>query len=234
MNQKYPKLKYFGLEIGVASQIEDLVVFLSTNSQITNLFINSSLFSANYGAFLKSTIKLTALTIKFAPWATVVQNVRVKELLADIIKLEAKKFCEKVTLIFEYCFIDHSIIDHLAMLNLTELRIDKSAYIINQEILATRLVQLEKLVFDFAFSDDILPFIRLSTKLIDLTIKLLGRGEYFQNDILDLMGLSRIRRKIGSKLTLFVSEDIYVCTKNGIRYSDSLLIELKRIESKLQ
>lgn len=234
LHEKYPKLIYFGLETSAALQMEDLVAFLSTNSQIANLFINSSTFSANFEAFSKSTIKLAVLTIKFVPWATVYQSVGVKKLLTDVFHLKTQKFCKQVTLIFEHCFVDYNIVDQLALLNLTELRIDRSYWIIDRKILAQRLVQLETLVIDFAYSDDILPFLEFSEKLINLTIKSLGRGEYLKDDILDMMGLSNIRRKIGAKMALFVSEDIYVCTKNGTRYSDSLLIELKRIESKLQ
>lgn len=229
----YLKLECFGLEMGVhASQMDDLLVFLSRNPQITNLLINSRIFSANCEAFLKSTIKLKVLKIKFDPWATI-HNDRVKKLLNDAFKLEKQKFYEKISLIFDHCHVDSCVTEQLALLNLTELRIDQSSLIFDKNILAERLVQLEKLFFHFAFCDDILPFIRLSKKLSDLTTKFLGEGEYLQNDVLDLIGLSSTRREIGSKLTLFVGEDIYVSTKNGTKYSSSLLIELKRVESKL-
>lgn len=236
LHEQYPKLECFGLEMGVhASGMEDLMIFLSRNPQVTKLVINSPIFSANCQAFLKSTIKLTVLTVKFVPWATV-RSVRVKdafELLFDAFKLGNQKFYEKLTLDFEYCFIDYDIIDRLAVLNLTELRIDQSIWIANKEMLAERLAQLKILAFDFAFSDDIVPFVRLSKKLTEITAKSLLRGEYLQNDILDLKGLSSERCEIGAKLKLFVSEDIFVCTKNGPKYEDSSLIELKRIESKI-
>lgn len=233
MHEKYPKLKYFGLEMPVHdSQMGDLVIFLSKNTQIISLVISSAIFSANGKEFLKSTIKLAALTGKFMPWATI-ENDLVKELLIDVSKLGIQKFYEKLTLTFEYCFIDHNVIDQLAILNLTELHIDQSLWIIDKKVLAERLVQLQILAFDYAYSDDIVPFVRLSKKLTSITAKSLGRGKYLRNDILDLIGLSSERHEIGSKLTFFVGECVYVCTKNGIKYDGSLLIELKRIESRL-
>lgn len=236
LGEKYPKLKCFGLEMGVkhVPKMDELVVFLSRNPQITNFLINSRIFSANCEAFLESTLKLKIFTVKFEPWATLgYQNVRVKKLFDYAAKLEKQKFYERMTLIFECCHIDYGITDQLALFNLTELRIDQSLWIIDKKILAERLNELESLVFGFAFCDDILPFIQLSKKLTEITTKLLGEGEHLQNDILDLIGLSNKRRQIGSKLTLFVGENVYVSTKNGIRCSDSLLIELKREQSKL-
>lgn len=106
-------------------------------------------------------------------------------------------------MVLDYCSIDRDIIDILVVLNLTELRIDQSSWFAVKEILAERLVSLQSLAFDFVYFD-IVPFVRSSKILADISAKVQGRGEHLQNNFLDLMGSSNKRREIGSKSKLFV------------------------------
>lgn len=234
LNEKYPKLVFLGLEAGgTAVQMEEIMGFFSKNPQTKNLLINCGLFSTNCEAFLKSTIKLEVLQIKFMPWSTA-QKDRINKLLDDALELRKQQFYEKIAFIFNYCCIDNLMADRLALLNLSELQINEASWITDINGLAEKLVKLEKLTFGFAFCDDVVPFIRLSKNLTDITTKMLGEGEHLRGNILDLMGLSRKRSQIGLKLTFFVNENIYVGTKNGSRYIKNLLIQLQRVETKQQ
>lgn len=229
MLRRYPELKHIGLELTKEMpEINELVTFLQHNPGITSFSVNSDLFCANMSAFLASNIKLDVLIVK-------VQNSRsynIQSLLNNLIELQTHNLFRRLGLVFEHFVINEEMVNQMASLaNLTELHINDASNIININALVQNLVGLKRVVFRFIFMDELLPFIRYSTNLMEATVKLLGSGVHFENGFLNLMRLNHEREMLegAHKVAIYVTDEIYIGAKTV--QVDSSLIELKRLES---
>lgn len=227
--KKYPKLEYFGLETSKQThQIEELNIFLEQNPSIKSFTINSDLLCAHKQALLEANIKLDILTIK------VQSSTQSQNILNILNELQMHNFCQQLFLFFEHFVIDEQMINQMAPLtSLTELHLNDASGILDKNLLAQTLMNMERLKIHFTFSDDILPFIRYTVKLSMLTIDWLGRGKQNENGVLDLFALNKEREKLyrARKVTVYVNEFNYLETKHANMQVDLNLIQLKRKDS---
>lgn len=225
LQNAYPNMRHFGLELKKRStKVPPIVAFFQNNPGIVSFSTNSELFCANFGAFSESKIKLQNLEINIESSSTF------QDVAAHLRELEKFDFYKGLVLAFDYIHIDEDTCDELVSLSrLIGLRINDATYMTDTIRLAQNLKRLDFLVCSFAFIDHIIPFIQFSQHLKDLKVKMFGSGLYFQNGILNLKKLNKIRETVGSKMTLFVDEAVYVETKNSDpQFSESQFLRLKR------
>lgn len=236
MYRQYPQLKALGLDLTNNSRrIEEIVILIELNPGIEKFFISSGLLCANKDAFLKSGIQLDILTVKIHSATGKSDNI---QNLFDCLKaLHIKNFYQQLILIFEHFVIDGTIVEHMAALKgLTGLEINDASNIVDKIGLTQKLTDLKRVIINFAFSEDILPFLRFASEVSRLTVGSLGSGIHFADGVVDLMALSNHRKTNGEarKMTFFIEEDIFPATKAANRPIDSPLVQLKRIESQTE
>lgn len=119
--------------------------------------------------------------------------------------------------------------------NLDELFVDESSQFKNLESVANDFINLKRIHFWAASSNDILPFIKATATLDRIRVDKLECGTYFDEDTnaLDLVALNTERQQLegAQKITLYVSDHVYLATKWASRETEFDFICLKRLES---
>ena len=117
--------------------------------------------------------------------------------------------------------------------NLKELCIGCTINITDMNALAKSLVNLEQIQFLVAHSNQIVPFVRHSTKLTKIKVKSLKEETSRDGNVLDLTAWNKERGKLvgARKIVVYVEEDVYLATKWTLNDIDRSLIQLKRTES---
>ena len=117
--------------------------------------------------------------------------------------------------------------------NLEDLHIWEYKSIVNYEILANELINLQRLYLTEANFDGIMGFIRKSVKIHTIKMHYIQTGAHFNGDtmVIDLLALNKVREKLpnAQKITLYVEEEIYLATKWAFGEIDFRLIRLKRL-----
>lgn len=88
-------------------------------------------------------------------------------------------------------------------------------------------INLVRLYVEETSVDDILPFVRQSRNLNEITIT------HLEENALDLSSLNNERKKLNGvrKVMIYVSEDVYLATKWTTKDFNLDLIEMERIDS---
>lgn len=246
--RQYPLLEHFEL-IPTSYEMHELNVFLEKNPTIHSFSTELECLWENRVDFLNSTAKLEKLEVKifqrnidasfmqkhcdllndlfkcgFYKWLRMCINKvdqRGSDLLCTLNRLEM--LCIRN---FSRCF-------SLPLLaGLRELVIFDGANCTDMDILARSLVNLRRLYLANATIDDLLPFIRHSQQLNKI-MALLRLDE--TKGVLDLAKLNTEREKLNgaTKVTVYVTDDIFLATKWTIRNGDLnlSLVEIKRAGS---
>lgn len=259
--QKYHDLEHFEWSNNwrfILSNIEDqfkiplLKTFLAENLNMRSFTTTVNCFLENRHIFIECDNKFDVLHIKFEPG----ENRNSDFLYHFLNECYAKGVYKSLHL--SVLYITEPIIDQIKMLHaLNKLKInytsdrsggDISDLVQLREISIVRLtelhdingvakkcVNLEKILTRQATIDQILPFIRQSPKLIRIKVYQLSLGTHFNRNILDILSkVNKERKQLkgASKITLYVSDTVYVATKYAIRQINRLdMIEIKRAES---
>lgn len=250
LQRKYPMLEHFQLLTSLNLDIEELKTFFDLNANIKKLAFGGKCFWTNQKAMRNSILKLEVLEIKYD------KRVKLDSLCQFLNELHQRGFYKRLHLYFDLPFgfeqetvhklatVDalaklvansrHSFIDISPLIKLEELCITSNA-VNDLAHLPDTLTNLKRLYFLEATCDDILPFIRRSTKLAKIRVNRLYHGKHFEDNknILDLLALNKEREKLAfaKRVTIYVKEDIYLPTKWALKQTEFSFIELKRIDS---
>lgn len=119
------------------------------------------------------------------------------------------------------------------MSSVKELSFSSSSDYENSKELISNLMYIERVIVEWSFCDDILPFIRHAARVKEIRIYNLEEGSYFEDDVIDVAALNREReRLIGAcKQTIYVKEKIILATIWAGMPTRSNLVQLKRAEA---
>lgn len=244
LHRKYPQLTHIRLAALHTLNTNELAAFLEINPNVRSFSTDSKSLWKNRFSLLTSNAKLDQLAISFY-----YQDITdpFHSLLLD---LHASGFYHWLQIYFSngsehdakhriftlptiemlsgtFTRVDHSLI------NLKELNVSNGLELLEKEVLAKNLINLERIYFFMASCDDILPFIRHSIKLNKIRIEcVLDRAQRNAN-ILNLSALNIEREKLENawKVKIYVKENIYLPTKWTMREINFDFVEMKRIFS---
>lgn len=115
--------------------------------------------------------------------------------------------------------------------NLKELSIMDTTPTVDMEMLANGLLNLERVMVCKTTFNDILPFIRHSTKLYRIILK----DAHFSENIFKVSTMNNERAKLKNarKVTIYVPDDLFVAIKWAATNGDTnlKLVEIKRCDS---
>lgn len=254
LNGKYPTLE--ALEFtDYGYQIVDIATVLELNQNIREFTTKESLLVKNRDRILSANIKLDILAVH-VPWP---QHQQPKKKFYDFLnELHEHGFYQKLHLQFhtfpksnqEYAnqlatvnalvrlYIGSEISQSFGVLkDLEDLYLWECTSIVNYEMLANELINLQRLYLDIADSAGIMAFIRKSVKLHTISMgnrcNMKETGLPYHKDaiVIDLLALNRVREKLpnAKKITLYIDEETYLATKQAFGGVDCRLIRLKRL-----
>lgn len=251
-SQKYPALQHFEIELISEREVTELRNFLELNPNIRKLSI-SCIHFVRYtidDLLLNTNIKLDECAIMARSFNS--------ELCRMMQKLSKNGFCERLKLYLFLSELRQENVDQLASLNalvkfhlgrssymhsvklamlksLEELFIFESDRIADLDTVALHLTNLQRIHFVYATFNDIFHFIGQSRQVKSIRVDNLGEGIHFSaaSNVIDLMALNREREKLirAQKVTVYVTEQIYLATKWNLKETDLTMIRIKRIES---
>ncbi|XP_031629057.1 uncharacterized protein LOC116344600 [Contarinia nasturtii] len=242
----YPKLEHIQFLPGTTKNVPALNTFIELNTTIKQISITSQLLWINRTLFKNLNHKIDTLVIHY-----------------NDDKIEFDVFCRFLNELYEFGFYKklHLIenfliqedIDQLASVkglvkfkvqnyvhvgafkDLEELCANYSDDITDLETLPHMLSKLNRVHFEDASSNDILPFIFHSNNLTKLKVEDLSSGLHFDENekILNLFALNKEREKLvgARKITIYVRQDVYILTKWAMKQTDFNMIEMKRDSS---
>lgn len=249
----YSKLKHFEID---CQQKNDLIIqFLNNNKKIQHFSTNIEFLINNMELIMKSEIKLNVLSILHAE--TDIDENEFQTILKDFLLLKKRQFFKYLHLYFasnERAYVyptdllscvkvlhieyDYRMYALASMGNLERLYVKNISQISDFD---TALNQLTKLNYIFIETvNDILQLIRNLPKLKQIEIFYVHNGKLFneETDMLNLSTLNDERKMVKNpcKLTIYVSEKIYLATKSAANAKQPTfdLVEIKRIESKAE
>lgn len=248
----YPKLEYFEFSLVGEWPIVGLNGFLEKNESIRTFSTSGLCLWINRDQFLNSNAKLDVLEIRMMD----VYGVSLDEFAAAGTRVQT--ICRLINRLYERGFYQRlhffitdddqiSNIGGLASLQsleklcinefkksfslhpltlVKELVIVRCIEHIDLEHLANECGKLERLFVDVPTINDIMPFVRHSAKLSKITLLNKCVNRIF------LAALNKEREKLATarKLTIFISDDVYVDTKRTTKNGDVSLshVELRR------
>lgn len=131
----------------------------------------------------------------------------------------------------EYSFSESIIIPDLTKLE--DLFISCAYSVSNWAKLPDHLVNIRRMGCQSASADELFMFISRSPKLNKITVSELSRGIHFNGDtlVVDLVALNNERKKLkgADKITIYLSEEIYLTTKRAFNETNFNLIQLKSV-----
>lgn len=248
-NRKYPTLEYLKIE---SWSCQNIPRFLKLNPNIRKFATNAALLWKIQHNMMAAEIKLDNLAI----WMFELNGDKLNSMCDTLNKLHERGIYKKLQLYF-FKVLNQNVLDQLinlnglvkisvdwnkpikfnvsALKNLEELHAYTSEKICDLDILATDLIHLNRIHFVVANINDIIPFIRRSKKVQKIKVKLLRPGTHFNinTKVIDLLALNSEREQLprAQKITLYVTEEIYLATKWALGEINFELIRLKRLES---
>lgn len=246
LHRKYPTLEY--LKFIAYSPIVGISMFLERNPNIRKFATNSRYFWSIRDLMLASNIKLDELAI-IIDYTEDIPYVSIIHLLNE---LHERGFHKRLQL---YIYMNQERVDQIATVsglvilcgnvesvvrlsalkNLEEIAMNNSGDIADLKILASNCINLERISFNAARIEHIIPLIRQAAELQKIKLDFIRDGMHFNSstNVLDLYALNRERERLTNacKTTLYVKETIYLATKWALKETDLGLIRLKRSES---
>ncbi|XP_031634227.1 uncharacterized protein LOC116347672 [Contarinia nasturtii] len=250
---EYPKLEHFKLIPNHMRRIAELREFFVRNPNVQKFTTTSRLLWENRDIFLNSNITLELLELNEECSDRLDGFEHSKEISNLLNQLYEQGFYKRLYLYVYYVDVDFSnsliSLKGLELLrirwfnesynlpqltNLKELTILSGSNATEMEILANHLVKLERLYIERANIDDIMPFIRRSSKLNK--IKMFPRTkDSFNSGVLNLTMLNEERAKLAGarKIIIYTSDNIFLATKWATYNGDTnlRLIEIRRADS---
>lgn len=245
--QKYPKLEYF---MWSAKKMSGLKNFLELNQNIQTFVIAACDLWANRNIMMTAKFSLNALGIDLRGHNFTILFARLLQ------KLYMRGVYKRLKLLF-YHVSSQETIGLLASLNvpivwlkieevgedlieyqlsdlihLEEILIANRNRLTNIEVMANNLTRLERVFFEYASFNDILPLISRAANLRKITILNLEEGIHFDatTNVINLPALKKMREKLAAakKVILYVNEDIYLTNKWTHRKTDFGVIRIMR------
>lgn len=98
---------------------------------------------------------------------------------------------------------------------------------------AKNLINVERIYFRNTQVENIISFIRYAPKVKEIQVDNLQEGTHFQNGIIDLKALDKERSELPGvcKITIYVSEKVFLSTKRALMKSELGLVTIKRAEA---
>lgn len=246
-HRTYPNLEH--LELIPTPTAKDLDLLFANNLNLQSLSMNTPSIWYTRDGLVRSNIHLELLEIKDAFDFKPISK-QFSDLINQLYKLG---FFRRLTY-YTYDIEESSSI-HIASLpaleklctrkwtgcfsltqltNLKELAILNDANSNDMKIMASNLVNLQRVYIGNATIDDVMPFIRLAPKVTK--IKVIPKDEAsFNGGTLKLLTLNRQREKLfgAQKITIFVPDNIFLKTKWNTEHGDTNLglIEIRRSDS---
>lgn len=244
--REYSQLEHLELtSMRVDYKIDELETFFHRNPHIRSFAIDSDSLWNNRNLIMTAHVKLDRLAIDS-------ENVESDYFYRLLNELHAIGVYKKLQ--FYLLNIDERTINPIAsfaamdklysqlldedvvfpsLANLKELCIGCTMNITDMNALAKALVNLEQIQFLVANSNQIVPFVRHSTKLTKIKVKSLEEKTNREGNVLDLTAWNKQRAKLAGarKIVIYVEEDVYLATKWTLKDVDRSLIQLKRTES---
>lgn len=244
--RNYPKLQHLEWTQSTnGCRIDELKTFFENNLNIRSFSTNSICLLMTRQLIIDSNVKLHNLFIDFDRDG--LSNIEsVWESLHELLN-----HYKRLHLHFKNCNQRH--IDQMASIRMLEslhlktnenlnlcqldglkqLRIDTLAPIsvISMDIVANRLISLERIYFKCVYLEEILPFIRGSSNLRKFKIDFVQNKEKFKS-ILNLNVMNEERKKLTSarKITIYIEEAVFLATKWKMRKTEYEFIEIRRTE----
>lgn len=126
----------------------------------------------------------------------------------------------------------------MPLVNIKKLYILGTSQIEDVDSVISTLKNLEFIHFVREFMVNILRFIKCLPRLGKLEIQFFVNEShlFFQNNVLDLPSINDERAQLANacKLTMFVSENVYLATKNSLNQTNFYFIEIKRLKSNVK
>lgn len=251
--KQFPKLKHF--EINCQHKNDLVIQFHINNKNIQHFSTNIEFLIKNMELIMKSEIKLNVLSILHAE--TDIDENEFQTFLKNLLMLKSRQFFQYLHLYFAsneraYVYPTDLLscvkVLHIAyenrMYSLASMGNLERLYFKNKSQIsdfATALAKLTKLNYIFIETiDEIVQLIRNLPKLKQIEIFYVYDGKLFnaETNVLNLTTLNDVRKmaKNPSKLTIYVSEKIYLATKSAAnsKHPTIDLVEIKRVESKAE
>lgn len=255
-HRRYPTIEHFELTGGLGSPniIPEWKTFFELNPQIRTFSVNfDASFDVpwqNFNYFLGLNIKIDLLNINhYYPHYHDLLNLLYeqgfyKRLHLYSVNITRQKDLDKIRSLHGleklYLGLDGKVIQP-ALPPLPELKeLCLRGLILFQSIspnktdyyehMAKSLINVQRVFFDFATSDDIIPFIRYAPKVKEIKVDRLKRGRYFKEGVVNLAALNKERKELAcaNKITIYVSENVFLSTKMAIMKTEYSLVTLKR------
>lgn len=247
MLEKYPKLEYFELQPLANHAMNELKTFLESNPSIRKLRISAECLWRNRHSILNAKVALDDLEI-------VEIDIESDAFLHLLNALFERQFYKRLSL--NWWYFDQEAATKLATLNALvtlnafnseRIQLEPSALSNIEELyfykcnetnlvsLASDLINLRRIVFTIATGDDIALLISRVRNLQKIKIEKIENGTNFNiiDNILNLSALNREREKLAfaQRVTIYVSEEVFLATKWAVIQEDFRLVGIKRTES---
>lgn len=254
MLHKHPALQHLSLfdqhsDDDYAAEIIQLQTFFHLNPNVHRFSTESHILHANKNWMLQSNIKLQQLDIQI--------NLTSQGTAFDCSLLNALHehgFYEKLHL-YVNCTLEPRSMNEIAsvkaleklsqtyappglfiwpsMAQLKEFTGELNPLLIDDHI--NSFVNIERIYLKTRDFNNILPFIRRSSKLKEIKIWMCSTGGYIHDGVIDLHALNEERQKCrnATKITIYIRENIYLKTKRTISMTNLSRIELRRAETRV-
>lgn len=239
LSRHYPKLEHFELTLLREWPIDGLIGFLERNSNIRTFATSGQCLWVNRDQLLNSTVKLNILEVRMMEVYGVdmdefgIAATRMQTICWLLYQLYEKGFYQRLHF---YITDDDQInnIDDLASLygfdklcitnfkgsfSLKPLRLVKELVIIkgieyiDLVHLADQCVKLERLYLGIRTIYEILPFVRTSPKLYEITLLPEFLNKFDIKIVISVLNREREKLPAARKLTIYAPDDIYLVTK---------------------
>lgn len=248
LHRNYGHLEYFELTPWEIFEINELQSFFIQNENIRCFSTNANCLWINRNAFIGFNVQLNDLAIEIDS----TMDIDIGSFCSLLDALYEQQFYKRLHFYVEnvdqktvyqmaslhaleklYVFNTMPDTDLSCLMNLKELGIHIGASVMDLEMLAKSLINLERVYFYYASSDHMLPFVRHTKHLKCIKVRNLESGSHYDGNILYLSGLSKERAKLydARKLTIYLEEDVYLNTKWTIDKTNFDLVDIKRGES---
>lgn len=253
MLRNYPHLEYFQLddtdfyELGGVTEIIELGQFFELNPSIHIFATTFRLLRSNADRLRGARIKLNQLSIS-GDCSSENGMSEVCNLLRD---LHRQGFYQRIHVYVSHAYSENDLNEitslpglkkiHLRqltvvlppLLNLKELNIRLGSESVDLEAVAQNLKNVERIYFEKASFNHVMPFIRHSPKLKHVKIMFLRKGTHYYEETIDLsvMNMERQGLEDAAKVTIYVDEAVYLTTKWENARNSIGLVEIDRVEA---
>lgn len=251
LSQKYSSLEYLKLAGQVTFRFSDVKGFFENNPNCRNFWIDGRYLMENRDSLMASRLKWCDLTVSMASIYAENMN-RFLVLFEELHRqgtyqrlhlfLHGKEwndaFFERlvsvpalVNLCLEY--FENFDVENLHDLKKLEIYMPINVMADKMTNIAMSLVNLERIVFREASTNDILPFIRHSKKLMEIRVCLLKDGIHFNDNRLNLFQLNEERKSLrgARKVTIYVTENVFLTTNWTTAKAKFSLLEIRRLSA---